>query len=583
MRINGRMAPTRRSGQARTASGSQRPLNRMYQTGSLVPKRDRSGLFSSKGPHPHRLRQDASLKGPIDPRRAWKDQPVPLHRANFSPLTGSKSPGISPPTVSHEAEPGHSFRLAKQLKEQRENSTRYSEDEHVSFPDTQTVPVPNCIFDALHSLSGCAARLAIVMIEASYSWTEGLSASSRYFTRDDLSQRVEQGLGMSSQSVLDAVDELEERGWVEVQERGNGLPHAFRWCLSIPSRCYTKLPRELFHVHARISHSALVVLLSVYRATWGWTETSDEGTKHQKWSQLSTGTIASITGLSRPTIRSALDELARQDAVQRGRPSQHVAFFYAPDFSFLEDQRQKSWGESTPEIETQACAHAEGGSRDELSDTKKQQVGKLIELGMDRPAARKMAERRSEELVEDTIRAFHTRKEDISDPGAWLYRALDEAWMGSTVEDEGADVRQTDPTKPLGQLLKEWLTQNQGWEWDNDDDHPPSKNFGGGGQRATADTPADSSCRTRMRGASSGVSDSPPEPQDGVPHGEMCRIIDVLDNPPGEWETVGTQNVQFVPDKTLARWAWRWQGSFDQDVKEAAARKVIQLRKEYES
>jgi hypothetical protein len=63
----------------------------------------------------------------------------------------------------------------------------------------------------------------------------------------------------------------------------------------------------------------------------------------------------------------------------------------------------------------------------------------------------------------------------------------------------------------------------------------------------------------------------------------MTELVDVLRQPPGDWEPVdrGGRNPLFVPSKELANWAYRRRDAGSDRFQEAA-RKVVRLRARHE-
>ena len=232
-----------------------------------------------------------------------------LARLACLPASVSAPRDLIPEVACHESEPGHTYHLAQSLQSSDTSSDSGAE----TFGDTPRVPVPNEVFFSLSDLSGCAVRLAVVLMRESYFWTgSGWKCSARFQTREELGP-----VGMSAQSVRNAAEELRERGWIERQKRGDA--YAYRWRLSVPKKRFTYLPLTLLHDAAKVSHSSLTLLLAVYHATWGQTFRRNGKTLHKSRAALSVSDLCDRTGLCASTIRSAADELIHNGALSRTR------------------------------------------------------------------------------------------------------------------------------------------------------------------------------------------------------------------------------------------------------------------------
>lgn len=480
--------------------------------------------------------------------------------------------------ASHEAERGHSFRLARELNSPSEPEL---EPGLSDLPDGGVyLPVPDRVLDSLDELSGCAARLCLLMIRACYSWSEEMGefrASSGWVTARQIEDEAE-GLGMCRESLRSAADELEARGWIGRRKR-EGCATAYRWALKVPRRRFTPVPAPLFHAHQRLSHSALTVLLCVVRATLGWTTKENETLKYERTAELSTSNLEAMTGLSRPTFRSAAHELESKDALHKRRKHRGAPWEFAVDFSFFSDHLQKSYTPTTtkeksnkhtraeqPDSEdahTKGRSRGRSGSNRVAEDWEKEAIELLSSdpIEMNPGRARHLVIRRSREVVENTMKQFRQRRDQIDNPAGWMQTALDQLWFGPTIANKTPDVRESSGTPtPIAQLFEDLTQKKEGWEWDEDGSTGNAKNLGGGGGRGlNVDQTA------------------------GVTHTEMCDLIDDLGRPDHDWETVERPNSNplFVPSKQLANWAYfrRETGS---EQFQTAARRVVNVRARHE-
>jgi len=367
---------------------------------------------------------------------------------------------VSPPTAEHEAQPAHTWHLVTQ------ELAHEPPPEHVEFPDEVfRAPVPDAVFSSLDDLSGCAARLCLVLMEAAYSYDPDAGqwrASPKYWAAPQLDARAD--MGMSNESVRRAAKELERRGWVDVQDVGGRA--VYRWALDVPRERYTPVPVALMREHARLSHSAVVVLLAVYRVTWGWTVREDGTTKHRRTEALSTAQMGEITGLSAPTVRSAAQELSTIGAIERTRePGQ--PYQWRPDTSFFADTAHKSFppsysrensiqqprtharsGETGPDGEKKRNEGEGAGQKradTSLSETERRHAEWIVQQ-TDIPfwfAARQVS-RWSSDVIQRTRGAFRQRRDDIRNPGGWLRQALRHGWFAPQIENKQPDVQQDD-------------------------------------------------------------------------------------------------------------------------------------------
>jgi hypothetical protein len=471
-------------------------------------------------------------------------------------------PEHTPPSASYEAQPGHTFHLGRELS--ADPST--DEDPPEPFGDTPRAPVPNAVLDDLSALSGCAVRLCVVMMRDAYTWTgSGWKCSASYQRRTDL-----RSLGMSAQSVRNAADELESRGWLSISERGGA--HAYRWRLSVPRSGFTFLPLGLLLEHERLSHSGLTVLLSLYRATWGWTTYEDGSLCHEAAASLSISDLADRTGLSASTVRSAASEVIHNGAAHRTRPGPSRPYSWSVNPSFFGTPCTKSEGGTTRErkvINKRARARkgrsasvsreivgSEGEGEGEkeratqLSEREKRDVNRLMSEPFSIPygIACKLVNRHSAELLQASLGMYRQQYDDIRNPGGWLRAALENRWAAGT-PDKTPDVQHDDTAEPMTDALKSMKNGSQGGRKKSEGGVVPARN------------------------------------RVGMTYDEMTNAVHELRGLTARHfltlEHDGTDSCTFVPNLQTARWAWRECGDF-LPAGNRAAKRMVQARKEYE-
>jgi len=470
-------------------------------------------------------------------------------------------------TRTWEPEPGHTYRLARSLQEEGEGPS------YEPFPaDLTRIPVPDRVLDVLDELTGCEGRLCLLMIRASYSWVEDLGefrASSRWFTARQIGEEAG-GIGMSKESLRQAADTLAERGWIE-QRMSEGEATAYRWSLSVPQDRYTPIPAPLLHAHQGISHSALTLLLSVFRATWGWTKKEDGTLKYRRAAELSTSDLEAMTGLSRPTLRSAAEELEAKSALHVGRRHRGAPYEFDVDLSFFRGRLQNSYTppncvenshntraqteQSDPKSAPPKGGSGGRGNAYRVTEEWEEQAIRLLcaePIEMAPGAARDLVIRRAKAVVEGAIKAFRQRKSDIGNPAGWMYSAIENLWFGSSIPNKSPDVRQSGGEAPIARAFESLTEKREGWEWDEGDEESGSEGL-------------------------------ETEPTVGVTHPEMCDLIEDLRRPDGDWETVDRpgKNPVFIPSKKLANWAYFRRDQGSQQFQEAA-REVVNLRARHE-
>ncbi|MCS3701912.1 hypothetical protein GGQ20_003255 [Salinibacter ruber] len=418
------------------------------------------------------------------------------------------------------------------------------------------------------------------MVRASYSWVEDLGefrASARWFTTEEISEEAG-GVGMHRESLRRAAHELEEKGWI-AQRKEAGKPTAYRWRLSVPRSRYTPIPAPLLHAHQALSQSALTLLLSVLRATWGWTARDGDRVTYRRTSELTASELEAMTGLSRPTVRDVQEELRAKSALCVERRHGGAPWEYAVDHSFFRHHLQKSCpptnrkknsNKHTRAGETNSNYAHGGEDRRRLGsaykvtqDWEKQAIRLLSAdpIGMRPALARDLVIRRARAVVEGAIKAFRRRRSDIKSPAGWMHSAIEDLWFAPSIPNKSPDVRQSSGEAPIARAFEALTETREGWEWDEEDP--------GGEKRRERDAGGDSL----------NLEETP-----GVTHPEMCKLIENLGQPDPDWETAqrpGGRDPLFVPTKELANWAYFRLGSGSEQFQKAA-RRVVNLRARHE-
>jgi hypothetical protein len=414
-----------------------------------------------------------------------------------------------------------------------------------------------------------------------------IRASSRWYQVEEIKDQAG-GLGMHPRSLRNAADELEKRGWIKRRE---GRPVAYRWRLSVPRSRYTPIPAPLLHAHQGLSHSALTVLLSVLRATWGWTTKEDGTLKHRRVAELSAPELEKMAGLSRPTVRSAQEELRARGALDIRRQHAGAPYEFAVGLSFFRERIEKPYTPSnslenskqhtpagkktTPDdAPTKGESRRRGDAYQVTEDWEEQAIRLLCAdpIGMRPGTARDLVIRRAKAVIENTIKKFRRRRSDIDNPAGWMHAAIDELWFGPSIANKSPNVQQSSGqqssgSNPIAQAFEALTEKREGWEWDGEG--PEGAESSGGAK------------------SSEGAGALDTEPTAGVTHPEMCDLIEDLRQPDLDekmWEPIerpGNRDPLFVPTKELANWAYfRWDSGSEQF--QEAARRVVNLRARHE-
>lgn len=546
------------------------------------------------------------------------------------------------PAREHEAPEGHVFDLAEILSarpdlEGEDFSTGEDAPTDPFPPDLFRLPVPNEVFK--RDLSGAATRLLLVVMREAWGYDPDAGewvASPRWIELSDLEDATRSELRMSRATLSRAARELEESRLLALQGGGDSrAPLELRCRVSVPDERFTWLPVELIEAHQFFSHSALLVLLHVYHATWGRTTSEvrggDRTVLHRRWGRLTTDEIADRAGLCPATVRKVIHNLQEVGALQRGRPTRGTAWRYCPvppdlDHPFFKNtrgdiheennksQRPPTGEEQSSHQHQQAAApHGEGvveeadhfkakGSGrepggpvppegevpEEFDDAEEGLYRLLTGSGFDLPHSWtvRIIRGRTEGVIRATLRSFQVQEERINDPGAWLRAALEESYHAPKTQiqhkpEHGGARRRRKPgedheTEAVATALQGLAEGTPIPGPAADPGRPPERRPERDPDPITPDgeSPAGDSLRPGGGGHSA----------PGVTYTRMCDLVEALGGPDvGTWnckKRAGAPNL-FTPSVELARWAWHRRHQGGERFQEAAA-EVIELRKAVE-
>jgi hypothetical protein len=218
------------------------------------------------------------------------------------------------------------------------------------------MPVPDRVFSEMPELSDAALRCLLALIRESFRFDPEASTwtcPERSFSR----QEIETATGLSDQGTRNGLADLEEAGWVGIDNSGQSYRYALR--IGVPNRRYTYVPTALLEKASGLSSAtALRVLLAVLRATWGWTreeqrsgetasQTAQKQTVHQRWAELPTSRISGLTGCSEPAIREAIGAL-EEEWISRVQPGHGPYLYRILPKAFEPEEKAASGEESCP-------------------------------------------------------------------------------------------------------------------------------------------------------------------------------------------------------------------------------------------
>jgi hypothetical protein len=245
------------------------------------------------------------------------------------------------------------------------------------FPDGLfRLPVPDWLFSEMAGMSDSALRSLLGLTRLSFRFdpeaskpdAAGWVKPARSFTRKE----IESETGLSSQGARNGLAELAEAGHVSIDSSGRSFEYTLE--ISVPTARYTYVPTAFLEAASALSGTELRLVLTVLRATWGWTEapgsTKDPSTKnpganekapaHRRWARLSLSELARRTGRSETAIKEAATQL-QGSFLERLRPT-GGAYYYRflpeavrPDTNSIEE----SSGETSEPSEVRVKKKAE--------------------------------------------------------------------------------------------------------------------------------------------------------------------------------------------------------------------------------
>jgi hypothetical protein len=217
------------------------------------------------------------------------------------------------------------------------------------FPDELfRVPVPDALFEEMSSLSDSALRSVLALIRLSFRFEPEKSAwvkSDRTFSRAE----IEEESGLSGQGTRNGLQELEEAGYVAIDRSGRSFQHKLE--IDVPDRRYTYLPTALLEEAPSLTGTELRVLLTVLRATWGWTSEDgqeENSLKHRRWAQLSNSDLARRAGRSASAVKEAVQKLQGR-YLGRRRPTSRAYYYRFLPEALLPEEPDQSGGKEDPD------------------------------------------------------------------------------------------------------------------------------------------------------------------------------------------------------------------------------------------
>lgn len=465
----------------------------------------------------------------------------------------------------------------------------------------------DAFLDRLDALSAAETRTVLLLLRSVFEYDQEnarWTVDRSYRTVADLLSAPDGEAGITRRAVTDALPALEREGWITATRR-EGQATRIRWSRGVPQERYTQIPLLLLDDHARLSHSAVKVVLRIYRETWGWTRTEDGETQHRTSRTLSAEDLADATGLHPRTVRSVTQELAEKEAITRTRSHHAEAWTYRPDLSFFNPHLERSAPHTsredkfnripTPTRETppsEKCHTGEDRSaipvpgRADLDEGKRQHYDRLKSEGMDPDQAGKLCRKRSQEHLKRTLFEFDRRRQDVDDPPAWLHAAISQNWFAPRTHETPVNRSRSGSTgggstaKPMGQVFEDLLSTEEGWETRHKGNE--SRLSGEDQRRRGADEPQDHEGNGK---------DAETNPQDarsvGVPHSEILRMTDVLRigrTTPGDWICRTRSNAPnlFLPDETRAAHLRAHKGHLEDEQARAAVETLLSERQRFE-
>jgi hypothetical protein len=185
--------------------------------------------------------------------------------------------------------------------------------------------LPDWLFSKTAEMSDSALRSLLGLTRLSFRFDpEGSKPDTscwvkpaRTFTRKE----IESETGLSSQGARNGLAELAEAGHVSIDSSGQSFEYTLE--IDVPASRYTYVPTAFLEAAGALSGTELRLVLTVLRATWGWTEAAgpNENTPaHRRWARLSTQELARRTGRSVTAIKKAATKLQGR-YLERLRPT----------------------------------------------------------------------------------------------------------------------------------------------------------------------------------------------------------------------------------------------------------------------
>jgi len=227
------------------------------------------------------------------------------------------------------------------------------------FPeDLFRLPVPDWLFSAMADMNDSALRSLLGLTRLSFRFDPEAARwvkPARAFTRKE----IESETGLSSQGARNGLAELAEAGHVSIDSSGRSYEYTLE--ISVPTSRYTYVPTAFLEATSALSGTELRLVLTVLRATWGWTTSSDssgsKSVEHRRWARLSVQELARRIGRSETAIKEAATQLQGR-FLERLRPT-GGAYYYRflpeavrPDTSSIEDNSGESASDEKTAEET---------------------------------------------------------------------------------------------------------------------------------------------------------------------------------------------------------------------------------------
>jgi len=227
------------------------------------------------------------------------------------------------------------------------------------FPDGLfRLPLPDWVFSKMAGMSDSALRSLLGLTRLSFRFDPAEATwvkPARSFTRKE----IESETGLSSQGARNGLAELAEASLVSIDTSGRSYEYTLE--ISVPTARYTYVPTAFLEAASALSGTELRLVLTVLRATWGWTTSSNssgsKSVEHRRWARLSLSKLARRTGRSETAIKDAATQLQGR-YLERLRPT-GGAYYYRflpeavrPDTNSIEESSGESASEKKSAGET---------------------------------------------------------------------------------------------------------------------------------------------------------------------------------------------------------------------------------------